>query len=149
MLRNFVRLLLHKCSFVWNVLSQEEYLEKTGCTDVSSQSSFDVSTWYDITRGPSKGRLYGFGSSLSSTSASSVSSTLRASEEKFRELTKVVEEFSKREEENRKLLEIALEEVRKREEEARKREADLQELVRKLIQEVGYTNHQFPGGSGQ
>ncbi|XP_020547609.1 uncharacterized protein LOC110011588 [Sesamum indicum] len=65
----------------------EEYLEKTGCTDVSSQSSF-----------------------------------------------------------NRKLLEIALEEVRKREEEARKRdeearkrEADLQELVRKLLQDVGYT----------
>ncbi|KAL2241048.1 UNVERIFIED_CONTAM: hypothetical protein Sindi_0746000 [Sesamum indicum] len=113
----------------------EEYLEKTGCTDVSSQSSFDVSTWYDITG-----------------------------------VNKVVEEFSKREEENRKLLEIALEEVRKRgeesrkreeearkrdeearkrDEEARKREADLQELVRKLLQDVGYTNHQFAGGSGQ
>ncbi|KAL2247798.1 UNVERIFIED_CONTAM: hypothetical protein Sindi_2632100 [Sesamum indicum] len=82
------------------------------------------------------GRLYGFGSSSSSTTASSVSSTLRASEEKLNELTKVVEdmhsnatkmgeEFSRREEENRKLLETALEKARKREEETRKREADL------------------------
>ena len=111
MLRNFVRLLLHKCSFVSNVLEQEEYLAKTGCTDVSSQSSFDISTWYDITGGPSKGRLYGFGCSSSSTSSSSVSSTLKASDQKINELTKAVEEFSRREEENRKLLEIALEEV--------------------------------------
>ncbi|KAL0320108.1 UNVERIFIED_CONTAM: hypothetical protein Sradi_5272300 [Sesamum radiatum] len=59
------------------------------------------------------------------------------------------EEFSRREEENRKLLETALEEARKREEEARKRKADLQELVRKLLQDIGYTNHQFAGGSGQ
>ncbi|KAL2233110.1 UNVERIFIED_CONTAM: hypothetical protein Sindi_1491000 [Sesamum indicum] len=131
----------------------EEYLEKTGCTDVSSQSSFDISTWYDITGGPSKGHLYGFGCSSLSTSSSSISSTLKASDQQINELTKVVEEFSKREEENRKLLEIALEEVRKREEEsrkreeearkrdeeARKREADLQELVRKLLQDVGYT----------
>ena len=44
MLRNFVRLLLHKCSFVSNVFVQEEYLAKMGCTDVSSQPSFDIST---------------------------------------------------------------------------------------------------------
>ncbi|KAL2228409.1 UNVERIFIED_CONTAM: hypothetical protein Sindi_1820600 [Sesamum indicum] len=100
-----------------------------GCTEVSSQSSFDISTWYDITGGPSKGHLYGFGCSSSSTSSSSVSSTLKASDQKINELTKAVEEFSRREEENRKLLEIALEEARKREEEAQKREADLQELV--------------------
>ncbi|KAL2243385.1 UNVERIFIED_CONTAM: hypothetical protein Sindi_0456500 [Sesamum indicum] len=79
---------------------------------------------------------------------------------KINELTKVMEdmrsnaakmeeEFSRREEENRKLLKIALEEARNWEEEARKREADLQELVRKLLQDVGYTNHQFAGGSGQ
>ncbi|KAK4424971.1 hypothetical protein Salat_1690700 [Sesamum alatum] len=49
----------------------EEYLAKTGCTDVSSQSSFDLSTWYDVTGSPSKGRLYEFGSNSSSTSASS------------------------------------------------------------------------------
>ncbi|KAL2249550.1 UNVERIFIED_CONTAM: hypothetical protein Sindi_2428700 [Sesamum indicum] len=41
------------------------------------------------------------------------------------------------------------EEAGKREDEARKREADLQELVRKLLQDVGYANHQFAGGSGQ
>ncbi|KAL2241489.1 UNVERIFIED_CONTAM: hypothetical protein Sindi_0790100 [Sesamum indicum] len=127
----------------------EEYLTKTGCTDVSSQSSFDISTWYDITGGPSKGRLYGFGCSSSSTSSSSVSSTVKASDQKINELTKAVEDFSRREQESRKFFENALEEARKREEEARKREADLQELVRKLIQDVGYTNHQFPGGSGQ
>ncbi|KAL0458548.1 UNVERIFIED_CONTAM: hypothetical protein Slati_0482000 [Sesamum latifolium] len=138
----------------------EEYLAKMGCTDVSSQSSFDLSTWYDVTGGPSKGRLYGFGSNSLSTSACSVSSTIKASEEKLNKLTKVVEdmrsnttkmeeEFSRREEENRKLLETALEEARKREEEARNREADLQELVRKLLQDVKYTNHQFAGGSGQ
>ncbi|KAL0405698.1 UNVERIFIED_CONTAM: hypothetical protein Slati_3883700 [Sesamum latifolium] len=131
----------------------EEYLAKMGCTDVSSQSSFDLSTWYDVIGGPSKGRLYGFGSNLSSTSASSVSSSIKASKKKLNKLTKAVEdmrsnttkmeeEFSRREEENRKLLETALEE-------ARKREADLQELVRKLLQDVGYTNHQFAGGSGQ
>ena len=104
MLRNFVRFLLHKYSFVWNVLSQEEYLEKTSCTDVSSQSSF------------------------------------------HRKLLEIaLEEVRKREEESRKRDE----EARKRDEEARKREADLQELVRKLLQDVGYTNHQFAGGSGQ
>ncbi|KAL0457736.1 UNVERIFIED_CONTAM: hypothetical protein Slati_0400800 [Sesamum latifolium] len=139
---------------------EEEYLAKTGCPDVSSQFSFDLSTWYDITGGPSKGNLYGFGSNSSSTSVSSVSSTVRASEEKLNELTKAVEdmrsnntkmeeEFSRREEKNRKLLETALEGARKREEEARKREADLQKLVRKLLQGVGYTNHQFACGSGQ
>ncbi|KAL2230580.1 UNVERIFIED_CONTAM: hypothetical protein Sindi_1652400 [Sesamum indicum] len=111
----------------------EEYFAKMGCTDVSSQSSFDIPTWYDITGGPSIGRLYGFGCSSLSTSSSSVSSTLKASDQQINELTKIVEEFSKQEEENRKLLEIALEEVRKRDEEARKREADLQELVRKLL----------------
>ncbi|KAK4435267.1 hypothetical protein Salat_0690000 [Sesamum alatum] len=63
----------------------EEYLAKTGCTDVSSQSSFDLSTWYDVTGGPSRGRLYGFGSNSSSTSASSVSSTIKAFEEKLNE----------------------------------------------------------------
>ncbi|KAL2231065.1 UNVERIFIED_CONTAM: hypothetical protein Sindi_1700900 [Sesamum indicum] len=94
-------------------------------------------------------RLYGFGCSSSSTSSNSVSSTVKASDQKINELTKAVEDFSRREEENRKFFENALEEARKREEEARKREADLQELVRKLIQDVGYTNHQFPGGSGQ
>ncbi|KAL2249559.1 UNVERIFIED_CONTAM: hypothetical protein Sindi_2429600 [Sesamum indicum] len=115
-----------------------------GCTNVSFQSSFDLSTWYDITGGPSKGHLYGFGSGSPSTSVSSVSFTLRAFEEKFNELTKVVEdmrsnaikmeeEFSRREEENRKLLKTILEEARTREEQARKREADLQELVRKLL----------------
>ncbi|XP_011101997.1 uncharacterized protein LOC105180028 [Sesamum indicum] len=119
--------------------------------------SFDISTWYDITRGPSKGRLYGFGCSSSSTSSSSVSSTLKESDQN-NELTKAVEdmrsnaakmeeEFSRREDKNRKLLEIALEEARKREEEARKREADLQELVRKLLQDVEYKNYQFAGGS--
>ena len=61
---------------------------------------------------------------------------------------KMKEEFSRREEENRKFFESALEEARKREEEAWKREPDLQELVRKLLQDVGYTNHQFAGGSG-
>ncbi|KAK4435042.1 hypothetical protein Salat_0667400 [Sesamum alatum] len=71
----------------------EEYLGKTGYTDVSSQSSFDLSTWYDVTGGPSKGRLYGFGSNSSSTSASSVSSTIKASEEKLNELTKAVEDM--------------------------------------------------------
>ncbi|KAL2238084.1 UNVERIFIED_CONTAM: hypothetical protein Sindi_1000100 [Sesamum indicum] len=112
-------------------------------------SSFDISTWYDITGGPSKGRLYGFGCSSSSTSSSSVSSTVKASDQKINKLTKAVEEFSRREEENRKFFKSALEEARKREEEAWKREADLQELVRKLIQDVGYTNHQFADGSGQ
>ncbi|KAL2243388.1 UNVERIFIED_CONTAM: hypothetical protein Sindi_0456800 [Sesamum indicum] len=135
----------------------EEYIANRGCTDFSSQFSFDISTWYDITRGPSKGRLYGFRCSSSSTSSSSVSSTLKESDQN-NELTKAVEdmrsnaakmeeEFSRREDKNRKLLEIALEEARKREEEARKREADLQELVRKLLQDVEYKNYQFAGGS--
>ncbi|XP_020554917.1 uncharacterized protein LOC105178413 [Sesamum indicum] len=71
----------------------EEYLEKTGCTDVSSQSSFDVSTWYDITGGPSKGRLYGFGCSSLSTSSSSISSTLKASDQQINELTRLWRNF--------------------------------------------------------
>ncbi|KAK4425160.1 hypothetical protein Salat_1709900 [Sesamum alatum] len=88
----------------WDNLTDEEM----------KKSSFDLSTWYDVTGSPSKGRLYGFGSNSSSTSGSSVSSTIKAFEEKLNELTKSVEdmrsnatkmeeEFSRREEENRKI----------------------------------------------
>ncbi|KAL2245700.1 UNVERIFIED_CONTAM: hypothetical protein Sindi_2838200 [Sesamum indicum] len=110
-----------------------------GCTDVSSQSPFDLSTWYDITRGPSKGCLCEFGSSSSSTSV--IVEDMRSN------ATNMGEEFSRQEEEIRKLLGTALEEVQKREEEARKRETDLQEFVRKLLQDVGYRKHQFAGKS--
>ncbi|KAL2230660.1 UNVERIFIED_CONTAM: hypothetical protein Sindi_1660400 [Sesamum indicum] len=128
------------------------------------------------TGGLSKGRIYGFGRSQSSDRFSriSVTSTPRESEERYNKLTKVMdekynelsmkmqEELLRQEVESKKMLEQALEESQKREEDARKREEDarrreedtrrraveLEEMVRKLIQEVEYTNRQFACRSG-
>ncbi|KAL0420485.1 UNVERIFIED_CONTAM: hypothetical protein Slati_3071400 [Sesamum latifolium] len=84
-------------------------------------------------------------------------------DEKYNELTmKMQEELLRREAESKKMLEQDIEESRKREDDARRREEDarrreevaqrraveLEEMVCKLIQEVGYTNHRFAGGSG-
>ncbi|KAL0404422.1 UNVERIFIED_CONTAM: hypothetical protein Sradi_2083000 [Sesamum radiatum] len=125
-------------------------------------SLFDLQSWCEVTGAPSKGRIYGFGRSQSSDrySRASVTSTFREFEERFNELRKEMdekynkltmkmqEEFLRREEENKRILEQALEESRKREEDAQRRTLELEEMVCKLIQEVGYTNRQFAGGSG-
>ncbi|KAL0325299.1 UNVERIFIED_CONTAM: hypothetical protein Sradi_5099200 [Sesamum radiatum] len=125
-------------------------------------SSFDLQLWCEVIGGPSKGRIYGFGRSQSSDgySKTSVTSTFRESEERFNELRKEMdekyneltmkmqEEFLRQEEESKRILEQALEESRKREENSQRRTFELEEMVRKLIQEVGYTNRRFAGGCG-
>ncbi|KAL0355742.1 UNVERIFIED_CONTAM: hypothetical protein Sradi_4021100 [Sesamum radiatum] len=147
----------------------EDYMAKIGGSNKSIESPFDMQSWCEVTGGPSNGRIYGFGRSQSSDRFSkiSVTSTLRESKERYNELTKVMdekyneltkkmeEELLRREAKSKKMLEQALEESRKREEDARRREEDaqrraveLEEMVRKLIQEVGYTNRRFAGGSG-
>ncbi|KAL0325155.1 UNVERIFIED_CONTAM: hypothetical protein Sradi_5084800 [Sesamum radiatum] len=59
-------------------------------------------------------------------------------------LEQALEESRKREEDAKRREE----DVRRREEDAQRRAVKLEEMVRKLIQEVGYTNGQFAGGSG-
>ncbi|PIM98468.1 hypothetical protein CDL12_29055 [Handroanthus impetiginosus] len=106
------------------------------------------------------GHLYGVSGQCSErVSGSSVTSRFAESDEKINELSKELEdmraanlkmqeEFLRTQNENKRMLEQALEENRKREEEARKREEGLQEMVCKLLPEVGYTNRQYAGGSG-
>ncbi|KAL2249871.1 UNVERIFIED_CONTAM: hypothetical protein Sindi_2460800, partial [Sesamum indicum] len=116
----------------------EDYIAKIGGSNESTEHSFDMQSWSDVTGGPSKGRIYGFGRSQSSDRFSriSVTSTPREYEERYNELTKVMdekynelsmkmqEELLTREVESKKMLEQALEESQKREEDARKREED-------------------------
>ncbi|KAL0282111.1 UNVERIFIED_CONTAM: hypothetical protein Sangu_2970000 [Sesamum angustifolium] len=68
-------------------------------------------------------------------------------DEKYNELTmKMQEEFLRREEESKRILEQALKESRNREEDSQRRTLELKEMVRKLIHEVGNTNRRFAGG---
>ncbi|KAK4421457.1 hypothetical protein Salat_2096300 [Sesamum alatum] len=71
-----------------------DYMAKIGGNNESIESSIDIQSWCDVTRGPSKGRIYGFGHSQSSDifSRISVTSTLRESEERYNELTKAMDE---------------------------------------------------------
>ncbi|KAL0411405.1 UNVERIFIED_CONTAM: hypothetical protein Slati_3730200 [Sesamum latifolium] len=149
-------------------------MTKIGGSNESTVSSFDMQSWCEVTGWPSKGRIYGFEHSQSFDRFSRiyVTSTPMESKERYHELTKVMdekyneltmkmqEELLRREEESKNMLEQALEESRKREEDARRREEDvrtreedaqrramkLEEI--KLIEEVGYTNRRFAGGSG-
>ncbi|KAK4429147.1 hypothetical protein Salat_1214900 [Sesamum alatum] len=101
----------------------EDYMAEIGGNYESTESSFDMQSSCEVTGGPCKGRIYGFGRSQSSDRFSriSITSTLRESEERYNELTKAMdekyneltmkmqEELLRQEAESKKMLEQALE----------------------------------------
>ncbi|PIN13235.1 hypothetical protein CDL12_14151 [Handroanthus impetiginosus] len=139
----------------------EQNIAETGWSGTSTQNLFDRSSWRDgVSGSPSKGRLYGYGRYSERVSGDLVASRFVEHDERIKELSKKLddmhaatlkmqEEFLRRQDENKRMLKRALDENRKKEEEARKREAGLQEMVRKLIQDAGFTKHQYAGESSR
>ncbi|KAG6485562.1 hypothetical protein ZIOFF_054122 [Zingiber officinale] len=148
----------------------EQYRERLNVDDHITPPSFDLKSWCEVVGGQYKGRVYGFGRNQHFGRSYNGSSNEMCSNEKNNELSQEIEDMratSKRMEkeiiESKNKLELVITENRQREnklieesrqreeklmEEARQREENLKEMVRKMIQEAGYTNHLYPGGSG-
>ncbi|KAG6496238.1 hypothetical protein ZIOFF_044096 [Zingiber officinale] len=137
----------------------EQYKERQNVDDQSTQPSFNLKSWCDVVGDPCKGRVYGFGRNQHFRRSYNGSSNEMCCHEKNKELSQEIEDMraiSKRMEEeiteSKNKLELVIKENRQREEqlieENRQREENLKEMVRKMIQEAGYTNHLYPGGSG-
>ncbi|KAG6514256.1 hypothetical protein ZIOFF_024603 [Zingiber officinale] len=148
----------------------EQYRERQNVDGHSTNPSFNLQSWCDVVGDQYKERVYGFGRNQHFRRSYNESSNEMCSNEKNKELSQEIEDMrttSKRMEneiierknklelvitENRQREEKLIEEGRQREEklieEGRQREEKLKEMVRKMIQEVGYTNHLYPGGSG-
>ncbi|KAG6535224.1 hypothetical protein ZIOFF_000189 [Zingiber officinale] len=141
----------------------EQYRERQNVDGHSTNPSFNLQLWCDVVGGQYKGRVYGFGRNQHFRRSYNESSNEMCSNEKNKELSQEIEDMrttSKRMEneiiesknklelvitENRQREEKLIEEGRQREEklmeEGRQREENLKEMIRKMIQEVGYTNH--------
>ncbi|KAG6477023.1 hypothetical protein ZIOFF_066273 [Zingiber officinale] len=139
--------------------SKEQYKERQNIDDQSTRPSFNLKSWCDVVGDPCKGRVYGFGRNQHFRRSYNGNSNEMCSHEKNKELSQEIEDMraiSKRMEEeiteSKNKLELVIKENRQREEqlieESRQREENLKEMVRKMIQEAGYTNHLYPGGSG-
>ncbi|KAG6499607.1 hypothetical protein ZIOFF_039397 [Zingiber officinale] len=137
----------------------EQYKERQNTDDQSTQPSFNIKSWCDVVGDPCKGRVYGFGCNQHFRRSYNESSNEMCSHEKNKELSQEIEgmrAISKRMEEeiteSKNKLKLVIKENRQREEqlieEGRQREENLKEMVRKMIQEAGYTNHLYPGRSG-
>ncbi|KAG6488003.1 hypothetical protein ZIOFF_056761 [Zingiber officinale] len=136
-----------------------EFVDNKSARVSSTRPSFNLKSWCDVVGEPCKGRVYGFGRNQHFRRSYNGSSNEMYSHEKNKELSQEIEDMrviSKRMEEeiteSKNKLELVIKENRQREEqlikEGRQREENLKEMVRKMIQEAGYTNHLYPGGSG-
>ncbi|KAG6503262.1 hypothetical protein ZIOFF_035573 [Zingiber officinale] len=157
---------------LWNKSARvsEQYRERLNVDEHITPPSFNLKSWCDVVGGQYKGRVYGFGHNQHFGRSYNGSSNEMCSNEKNNELSQEIEDMratSMRMEkeiiESKNKLELVITENRQREnklieesrqreeklmEEARQREENLKEMVRKMIQEAGYTNHLYPGGSG-